>query len=298
MKNPRFIAVFLFVASAFVVRGQIFVTNYNDNTVGKYDITTGSVINTSFITGLTNPQGLAVSGNNLFVANNNIGRIGKYNADTGVAFNSSFIGGLSTVMALTVSDGNLFVSSSSAVKRYDLNSGALLASGGSGISSVWGLTVSSGSLFATIDDKVVKFDAGTLNTTNASFIAGLTQATGVAAIDGVLYVANSGTNTIGKYDAITGATLNSSFITGGALSQPASLSISGGNLFVVNQSSHSLAVYDLATGATVNASFVTGLTQPTGMTVSAIPEPSTYAAMFGLLTLGFAAYRRRPRKLG
>ena len=34
------------------------------------------------------------------------------------------------------------------------------------------------------------------------------------------------------------------------------------------------------------------------MVVSVIPEPSTYGALFGLVALGFAAYRRRRRQVG
>jgi hypothetical protein len=44
--------------------------------VGKYDAKTGAAINASFITGLSNPQGLAVSGNTLFVADE-FGTVGK-----------------------------------------------------------------------------------------------------------------------------------------------------------------------------------------------------------------------------
>jgi WD40 repeat protein len=298
MKIATTISVILFVLLNLTARGQIFITNYNDNTVANYEGTTGTPINNSFISGLTNPQGLAVSGSSLFVANNNIGRIGKYDTNSGTAINTAFIGGLSTVMALATKGDSLFVSSGSAVKRYELSSGTLLASGGTGLVSFWGLAVADASAYATAGDTIVKFDSASLSVTNASFITGLTQAAGVAAANGFLYVANSGSNTIGKYDAITGTAINTSFITGGALAQPTSLSIYGGNLFVINQTSRSLAIYDLATGGTVNSSFITGLTQPTGMTVmTAVPETSTYAAILGVCALSWAMlWQRRHRR--
>jgi len=64
------------------------------NTVGEYNDTTGATINANFITGLSYPTALALSGNNLFVANLGFGTIGEYNASTGAAINANFITGL------------------------------------------------------------------------------------------------------------------------------------------------------------------------------------------------------------
>jgi hypothetical protein len=36
------------------------VANFGNGTVGKYDATTGTAINASLITGLTDPEGIAV----------------------------------------------------------------------------------------------------------------------------------------------------------------------------------------------------------------------------------------------
>jgi glucose/arabinose dehydrogenase len=58
--------------------------------VGEYDATAGAAISPSFITGLTNPYGLALSGNNLFVANTNGVRVGEYDATTGAVINANF----------------------------------------------------------------------------------------------------------------------------------------------------------------------------------------------------------------
>ena len=38
----------------------LFVANFGSGTVGEYDATTGAAINASFITGLIEPEGLAV----------------------------------------------------------------------------------------------------------------------------------------------------------------------------------------------------------------------------------------------
>ena len=51
-------------------QAQLYVSQNTANTVGKYDATTGTAINASFITGRGLSLALAVSGNNLFVATN------------------------------------------------------------------------------------------------------------------------------------------------------------------------------------------------------------------------------------
>jgi hypothetical protein len=75
--------------------------------VGEYDATTGKAINPSFITGLSFPYGLAVSGNTLFVANDSV--VGEYDATTGKAINPSFIMGLNYPSGLALSGSTLFV---------------------------------------------------------------------------------------------------------------------------------------------------------------------------------------------
>src|SRR5438034_9821006 len=72
-------------------RAQIFVTNEGNNTIGEYNATTGATINSSFISGLDFPTGIALFGGNLFVANSGNNTIGEYNAATGAPINSSFI---------------------------------------------------------------------------------------------------------------------------------------------------------------------------------------------------------------
>jgi hypothetical protein len=64
------------------------------NKVGEYDATTGAAVNSSFITGLNVPLGIALDGNNhLFVTNAGNNTVGEYNATTGGAINPAFING-------------------------------------------------------------------------------------------------------------------------------------------------------------------------------------------------------------
>src|SRR5437899_1672158 len=102
----------IFVAAALCVipatsRGQIFVANFGNNTIGEYT-TSGATVNSAFIS-TNGPYGIAFSGGNVFVTNFFNGTVGEYNATTGATINSTFISGLSQPRGIALFGGNLFV---------------------------------------------------------------------------------------------------------------------------------------------------------------------------------------------
>jgi hypothetical protein len=99
---------------------------------------------------------------------------------------------------------------------------------------------------------------------NDSLVTGLSDPTAVAVSGGDLLVVNG--DTIGQYNATTGATINASFISG--LSYSPAIAVSGGDLFVTNFQSGTIAEYNATTGATINASLVSGLSGPGAIAVS------------------------------
>src|SRR5438034_6098308 len=112
-------------------RAQIFVTNEGNNTIGEYNATTGATINSSFISGLDFPTGIALFGGNLFVANSGNNTIGEYNAATGAPINSSFISsGLNQPRGIAFSGGNLFVTNGlgNTIGEYNATTGATINS--------------------------------------------------------------------------------------------------------------------------------------------------------------------------
>src|SRR5438270_540903 len=87
----------------------------------------------------------------------------------------------------------------------------------------------------------------------------LTLAAGPAHGQPLLFVANRSNNTVGEYNATTGATINAAFVNGQGLSTPVALTMDGNNhLFVANFSSNTVGEYDATTGATINAAFISG----------------------------------------
>ncbi len=83
---------------------------------------------------------------------------------------------------------------------------------------------------------------------------------------GQIFVANSGSGTIGEYDYNNGGTMQPSLVSG--LSSPWGIAVSGANLLVANNTAGTIGKYNVTTGATVNASLVSGLSSPRGVAVS------------------------------
>ena len=86
LHNISTMAVALSVGAALssaAARGQnIYVANGGNSTIGKYTLS-GAVVNSSLISGLSNPADMAVSGSNLFVGNQNSGTVGEYSTSGG-----------------------------------------------------------------------------------------------------------------------------------------------------------------------------------------------------------------------
>ena len=94
--------------SSIVVSGSnLFIANYNTNSIGEYT-TSGATVNASLITGLSGPVGIAVSGSNLFVVNVIDGAIGEYDT-SGATLNASLISGLNHPNGIALSGSDLFV---------------------------------------------------------------------------------------------------------------------------------------------------------------------------------------------
>ena len=58
-------------------------------------------------------------------------------------------------------------------------------------------------------------------------------------------------DTVGEYNATTGAPINTALVSG--LSDPYGITLSGSDLFVANQSNGTIVEYDANTGAPINS---------------------------------------------
>ncbi len=238
---------------------------------------TGGVVSTGFaavgegFSGLTSPFGLAVTGSNLYIANFNSGNVFKYDLN-GTQLNTlstlnSNSGANPNPYGLAISGDTLFVSQ---------------ATTGTGANTIKGYSLTSFSSTPTM----------TL-TTNLSNPHGLT-------ISGsTLYVANggtgAGTGTIETFNALTGASTGT-LVSG--LTGPQGITVYGSSLFVSGNDG-TVKGFDLSGNVLGGFTTITGLSSPHGIAISsasAIPEPSTYAAIAGAAMLGLAVWQRRRGK--
>lgn len=242
--------------------GKLYTTLYTGGNVAEYDTKNNTLVSSALTTlGMSFPTGLALQGNNLFVASQGSQRISQYDATTGSLINANFITNVYNPTAMVIdAAGRLYVTNN----------------GGS----------------------VSVYSAATGGAINTNFITGLVTPMGLALDNaGRLYVSATNGNTVSVYDSLTGTLLNSSLIAG--LVNPRALTFdASGNLYVSsydnNTSSFIVGKYNPLTGAAINANLVAvgssigGL----GFVPAAVPEPATYAVIFGFLALGLAGWRR------
>ena len=251
----------------------LFVADAVTGTVGTYNATTGAVINSHFLSGLSTPVGLALSGTTLYVAANTGGQVLTYNALTGAALGTTI--SVASPYGLAVSGGYLYVSSNASVASgtNEVNAGSVhvFTTGGgvfytiTGLNNPVGVAVYNNDLFVAI--------GGTYNTSTDRF---------------------SGT-TVSEYNASVGPLVNANFATG--LNGPYGLAVLGSDLLVTNNNGTTVSEFSIpatagTAGTLVNASFITGLSNPDFITTP-VPEPATWLA--GALTLAAAALTLRRR---
>ena len=249
-------------------RGQIFVTNAGNGTIGKYS-TSGATVTASLISGLNRPAGIAVLGGDLFVTNFGGTSIGEYTT-SGATVKAALVSGLDYSTGIAVSGGNLFVNSyfGGTTGEYTTAGATVNASLISGLNFPQGIAVSGENLFVTnVGDHSIGEYTTSGATVNAALITGLNYPSGIAVSGGNLFVVNFGAGTIGEYTTL-GATVNASLVSG--LSQPEYIAVSGGNLFVTSYNNGTIGEYTMS-GATVNASLISGLNGPEGIAVVSVP---------------------------
>lgn len=284
--------------SAFTSSAQILYVGNANGTIGEYNSSNGTVINSSFITGLYEPQAIAFSSNTLYVENSENfqlgtfnGSIGAYNASTGTVINASLISGLNVPEGLAISGSNLYISTAGnfTIGDYDANTGTVISSPFTSNLSEYpvSLAISQGNLYVAVQDApmqkpggVGKYDATTGSTINASFIGGLTSPSALAISGSDLYIADLQDGSVAEFNAFTGIATNSSFISG--LHDPTSLALYDGHLYVAYQMKTqsggfypTVGEFDATTGAVINPALIDDPNIPVCILIASVPEPTS-----------------------
>ncbi|NBV21440.1 MAG: hypothetical protein EBS05_05890 [Proteobacteria bacterium] len=248
-------------ALAFDGAGNLFVANYDANTVSKF--APGATTASATLTGLSGPSALAFDGaGNLFVASSNANTVSQF--APGATTASATLTGLNGPYALAFDGaGNLLVANynDTTVSKFapgSTTAGATLT----GLNGPDGLAFDrAGNLYVAnySANTVSKFAPGA--TTASATLTGLSGPYALA-FDGAgnLYVANYDGTTVSKF--APGATTASATLAG--LSAPSALVFDGaGNLYVANYSANTVSKF--APGATTASATLTGLTGPTAL---------------------------------
>ena len=264
------------------------------------DLNVSGVIFDSGVAGTVTKSGagtLALSGTNTYTGVTTLsagtlsvgtigngGVAGNLGQATNAAANLVFDGGTLQYTGATASTNRNFTINASKTATFDVTTNNLTVSGAS--------TTTTGSL--------TKIGAGTLTLTGANTHTGAT-----AVNAGTL--ATSGTGTFGAGDVNVAASATLTFGNNASIGDLATLTFANtSNIALGFSGAETLgAVYDSVTATYLTAgtydatqlnTYFGGISAFTGsgsLTVSAIPEPATYAVFAGLGVLGLAAYRRR-----
>jgi hypothetical protein len=266
-------------------QAQIYVANYASGTIGEYSLA-GLAINTSFITGLSSPTGIAISGGYLYVVQEN-GTIRKYTT-SGSLVNASLITGLYGPAGIAISGNNLFVANgggeSSPIGEYTTDGAVINPSLVTGLGNPQGLATDGNNLYVACWHTGTVGIYTTSGTPITSFGAPGAYPGGVV-LDGNGHLFVSTIGGVGEYTT-TGVPINTLLISGGYNSGNGIALDGNGHLFWADNyggaGGNVIGEYT-TNGQLINANFITGLHNPVAMAV-VVPEPSSLA----LILIGLA----------
>ncbi|RYD23786.1 MAG: hypothetical protein EOP88_02760 [Verrucomicrobiaceae bacterium] len=246
----------LSVVAAGVCSADILVSSFSGGKISRYR-NDGSLVKSSFITGLSGPTTIHVTNDHIFVADTQAGSVNRYKLD-GTPSKVPFVSGLSGPIGMTSDGFSFFVAnfSSGKISKYNLSTGAAVNTNFiTSLGPFQGLISIPGSLVVTLPDAgaVNRYSVsdGVLQKSQGS---GFLTPTAIARdTAGNLFISDSGSGSVGKYDTDLDA-IDAEFITTG-LQNPTSLAFVGNDLAVVNNASGKVALYS-ASGKLLKGTFI------------------------------------------
>ncbi len=295
--QPRFnlrsaVLLFALCFAPVVAHAQIFVLNQLAGSVQKYNLD-GTLANGSFITGLTNPEGIAVSSTNIYITDYSNNTVLKYNIDgTG---GGTLIGSLHNPIGIAVSGTDLYIANSgnNTIAKYT-TSGTLVSNnffGSSGLSFPQDVTVAGSNVFVSQSNAINEYTTSG-GSVSVPLISDSSSHYGIAVSGSNIFVSNG--FSIGEYTT-GGSTVNANLISSG-ITNGRGIYVDGSVILLANYTNGTISEYTTS-GGVINSSFITGSAGIIDVAVlGAIPEASTYAALLGASAAFFAVVRHRRKK--
>jgi hypothetical protein len=280
-----------------IALGQIFLTNYANDSVGEYTLS-GAPINTALISGLYVPQDIAASGTNLFITTGE-GVVAEYTT-SGALVNPSLVSGLASPYGLAVSGSDLFVADpiNGTIGEYTTSGTPINPSLITGLTYPWGVAVSGSDLFVTYlygsDDpggqtgNVAEYDtSGDL--INPILITGLNTPHDLVVSGSDLFVAEY--NGIGEFTT-SGGVISPGYFSTGSLDYYGCAAVVGSDLYYTVPFAGRVGEYTTS-GTLLNQSLISNAGFPFGIAI--VPEPSILSLLAAGAALGLGL-RRAGRK--
>jgi hypothetical protein len=269
-------------AGAFVYWANNSVSGSPANSIGRANLD-GTGANQSFITGASNPAGVAVDGAHVYWANFGSGAgntIGRANLD-GTGANQSFIttaAGITNPCMVAVNGTHVFWANNNGfvntIGRANLDGTGVDNSFITGANQPCGVAVNATHIYWAnyVSNTGTTIGRANLDGTGVdqSFITGASGPIGVAVDDTHIYWVNLAIGAIGRAN-LDGTGVDQSFITGGTA--PAGVAVDDTHIYWANQGGTTIGRANLD-GTGVNQSFITGAASPYGVAVDDLgPSP-------------------------
>jgi virginiamycin B lyase len=240
---------------------DIYWANQNSNSIGRASVD-GTSVDQSFITGASQPGGVAIDGSHVYWTNFNSSEIGRANLN-GTGANQNFVTSAGGPNGVAVDGSHIYWANgaTNAIGRANLN-GTGANQSFIGANGPIGVAVD-GSHIYWVNSGTDTIARANLNgsSPNQSFITGTNGATGVAVDGAHVYWTNAIGNTIGRAN-LNGSSPNQSFITGG--NDPVAVAADGYHVYWTNHGSNTIGRANVdSTG--VDQSFITGAHRPSGI---------------------------------